>query len=230
MYPLASIVTFIVFGIIMDYHNGFGPIPLEDLKLRMKAAEFPSAIKHQSWQEWRLIDRFADPKYTFGDLLEYAKELTKEPTAKEDAKTVLREYIVTLETMAQTKKDRDNEKNEIKKMIYLLREQQSFEFFDTDDPKSPAAKLLALGKEAIPYLIDELENGDFTRSVSSRVGTLRTGWHPRHVLRIGDCAYGILAETTGQRFGDDSYIHRPDAKMSPREVREAALQWWKKQK
>jgi hypothetical protein len=51
-----------------------------------------------------------------------------------------------------------------------------------------------------------------------------------YVLRIGDCVNGILKEITGQRFGDSWYIHDPDAKTSPKQVREKAKKWWENQK
>jgi hypothetical protein len=51
-----------------------------------------------------------------------------------------------------------------------------------------------------------------------------------YVLRVGDCVYGILKEQTGQSFGDSWYIHDPQAKMSPKEVRAKAQKWWESQK
>jgi hypothetical protein len=178
--------------------------------------------------ELHLLGIIADPNYSFDDILKHAERL-RSNTTDEEGKKVLSSYIATLKTMARREKERIGEKNEIKRLIYSLRNQEDFAFFTTDDPKSPAGRLLSLGKKAIPYLIDELENDELTRSVSPGVTTKQV--IPRmHVLRIGDCVCGILREITGQSFGDSWYIHGHKAQMSPRAVREQAKKWWKKQK
>ena len=154
-------------------------------KLEKGQASAPRRTGEQSSQELVLIGVFEDPSYTYEDLLRKAKDLSG-TTNDEATKSVLTKYVVTLEKMLGNKKVREAERNEIKKLIYSLRNQRDFAFFTTDDPSSPAAKLLAIGKDAIPYLIDELENEEFTRSVSPQVATNRKILSPMYVLRIGD--------------------------------------------
>jgi hypothetical protein len=180
-------------------------------------------------EEFALISRLADTKFTFDDLLKYAKELAKS-TANDESKKTLGKYIDILEHMARTKSKQLKETNRIKKLIYSLRDQRGFEFFTTDDPTSPASKLLAVGKEAIPYLIDELENNELTRSVAPEISRNRRVISPLYVLKVGDCVCGILREITGKQLGDSWFIHAPQAKMSPKQVREEAKKWWDKQR
>src|SRR5262249_55847968 len=143
-------------------------------------------------------------------------------------KKVLGKYVTTLEAMARTKKARESEKDELKRLVYALRHQREFAFFITDDLNSPAAKLLQIGKKAIPYLIAELDNAELTRSVCREISTNRRVISPLYVLRVGDCAYGILSEMAGREFGDAWYIHGGKAKMSPKQVQEEARKWWAK--
>jgi hypothetical protein len=182
----------------------------------------------QPIEEVELIIMFEDPTYTYKDLLKYAERF-RAATSDKEAKKAMGKYIDTLKAMARTEKKRENEKNGVKKLIYALRDQYDFWAFTAKDPKSPAAQLLAFGEKAIPFLIDELENDELTRSVSLAIST-KPVIPTRHVLRIGDCVCGILQEITGRSFGDSFYIHDPIAKMSPKAVRDEAKKWWAKQK
>lgn len=184
----------------------------------------------QSAEEGELIMRFSDGQYTFSGILKYARDLEKK-VADRDVRKVIDRYITTLELTVREQKNSANEKNEIKKLVYSLRDETEFAFFIPKNMSCASAKLLALGKKAIPYLIEQLDNESFTRSVSVEVVTPGQKRAPTfHVLRVGDCACGILREITGKSFGDAWYIHGPEAKMAPREVAEEARQWWRKQK
>jgi hypothetical protein len=177
--------------------------------------------------EVALLASFADAAYTYDDLLADAKDLLLIADDR-NTKCLLTTYIGTLERMAKTKKEKENEKNEIKKIIYSLRFQRDFRI-DVSDSTSPAGKLLAIGKKAVPFLIGELENDDFTRSVSPEISVNGKVVRPMYVLRVGDCVCDILNDITGQRFGGGEFIHGTHCKVSPKQVREEAKSWWDKQ-
>ena len=189
----------------------------------------PKVAGKQSMAELLLISRISNDQYTFDDLLKYAKSL-KDDAADDETKNVLGRYVVTLDKMTRSNKGRNQEKNEIKRLIYDLRDQREFAFFTTHDPQSPASKLVALGRNAIPFLIDELENDDLTRSVSPEISTNKKVLRPFYVLKVGDCVYGILKQITGEDFSDSWYILDPGSKTSPKDVRAKAQKWWDSQK
>ena len=178
----------------------------------------------QSDEEIILVSMFADNRCSFQDLLVKAKELHKTSINSETKKTI-QNYITTLERMAIKKNDR--QEDTITKLIRQLKNQQAFEFFSSTDSDSPAFVLLKSGARAIPYLIDELENDDFTRSVAPEIVANGRVLHPMYVLRIGDCVAGILDKLTGKQFGDSAYIHSAKAKMTPKQVQIEAQKWWK---
>lgn len=178
-------------------------------------------------EELDLISRFADSDYSFNDLLRLARKLERESN-EANVKVVLGKYVATLERMVQAKKEKKKQ-DEIRELVLRLRDQQDFAFFLAHGQESPASKLFAKGKAAIPFLIEELENDDLTRSVS--VAVTRKETIPQiHVLRIGDCACGILRKITGQNFGDAWYIHKGNGKMSPKDVRDQASKWYAQEK
>jgi hypothetical protein len=179
----------------------------------------------QSPEERELIGRFADPTASLEDIQKQAENLSVR-TENATTKQILEHYIGTLKAMAKKKKDQEQEKNEIRKLVYSLKAQRNFAFFATDDAKSPAGRLLSLGDKAVPFLIDELDNGDFTRSIAG--DGFRRADRPvfMHVQRVGDCAAGILWQITGQSYGDRWNIHDPRALISPKEVKSLYKKWW----
>lgn len=181
----------------------------------------------QTDEELDLIAKFSGDPVSFDDLLEYAREI--QLNAKSDrARKALDRYITTLKAMADKKTAVEKEKDKVKKLLNSLRDQRDFGWFIAHDPASPAAKLISLGKDAIPHLIDTLENDDFTRSVYCPVHTSRE--IPEHrVMRIGDCACGILSILTGKNFGDKWCIHDPGAQVPPKDVKRLYKEWWDKQ-
>ncbi|MBI4613616.1 MAG: hypothetical protein HY720_08410, partial [Planctomycetes bacterium] len=97
-------------------------------------------------------------------------------------------------------------------------------FILSNDPAdtSPAARLVEMGLDAVPRLIEAIADERFTRAVSSvnRYGDYR-------VLRVGDCATAILERIAGRTFhpwvqlGDS--IHA-DGVVG--ETRARAETWW----
>jgi hypothetical protein len=179
-------------------------------------------------EEFRFILKVEKPEYSYDDLLKYAKQL-RDASSDNNAKRVFEKYIATMQSMAAKEKQWENEKDQIRKLVFSLRHQTNFESFTVSDANSPAAKLIAIGKGAVPYLIDQLENDALTRSVYGD-SFIENNFAPQlRVQRIGDCAAGILRKITGKRFGDSLNIHDPGAKMTPKEVKRLYKEWWDKQ-
>ena len=69
-------------------------------------------------------------------------------------------------------------------------------FNDPRKDKSPAHQLVKLGHDAVPQLIEAMDDRRFTRSV----GYHRDFRFSHHVLRVGDCAVSILERIAGRGF------------------------------
>jgi hypothetical protein len=214
-----------IFGLVMVFLSSFiGIIGLGTLNVLAKSMN----QEKQTVEEFRLILKFEDRKVSFDDLLKYAVEVRDDAT-DERTRKALAKYVDILRAMERTKKDRDNEKDEVKRLIFSLRYQRDFGEFRADDRNSPAAKLMALGKKAVPYLIDELENDELSRSVSGERFMDGVAPPKLHVQRVGDCAAGILWKITGKKFTESPNIHEPGADLTAKEVRSMYLAWWKQQ-
>jgi hypothetical protein len=149
-----------------------------------------------------------------------------------------REYLAVLRRMVaedeaeakRAKPDRPPTKREqIAELIFHLREQKYQGFppfcdifgdfgFGGGNKNTPAHQLVDFGYDAVPQLIDALEDRRLTRAVSSS----RHSSYPYHVLRVGDCAAAIL-----ERIADRSFESRPH--MSAQKATETKMRvqaWW----
>ena len=72
----------------------------------------------------------------------------------------------------------------------------SCDIFDTLAGKkgTPAHKLVDLGYEAVPQLIEHLDDERYTRSV----GYHRNFYFSHHVLRVSECAMTIISRIAGR--------------------------------
>lgn len=100
-------------------------------------------------------------------------------------------------------------------------------FFGGDNPreKTTAGRIEAIGIDAVPVLIEALEDARFTRTL----GCHRT-WSFRsyYVVRIGDAAREILENITGQHFWNRINTNGAMIKDGQaKEVKERYLAWWK---
>ena len=103
-----------------------------------------------------------------------------------------------------------SKKEQIAELIFQLRDQNGHQFSqpgscDIFDPISvkqdtPAHRLVKMGYDAVPQLIEAMEDQRFTRSV----GFHRNFYFSHHVLRVGDCALTILERITGRSFWEAS--------------------------
>jgi protein-S-isoprenylcysteine O-methyltransferase Ste14 len=87
---------------------------------------------------------------------------------------------------------------------------------------SPAHRLVNMGYDAVPQLIDHLDDERFTRSVGFR----RSFYFSHHVLRVNDCALAILEQIAGRRFWSPSstFSYMSKDKQAPETKRK--IQAW----
>jgi hypothetical protein len=117
----------------------------------------------------------------------------------------LDEALSVLSVMVEEDKRRDNAKRgSLADLVFRLRDQNGWQvasltglniFHDPRRDQSPAHQLLARGVEAVPILINAVDDRRFTRSVAHG----RFDFDP-HVLRVGDCAQDILIEMNLRAF------------------------------
>ncbi|MBI4559524.1 MAG: hypothetical protein HY706_18200 [Candidatus Hydrogenedentes bacterium] len=96
-------------------------------------------------------------------------------------------------------------------------------FNDPRGEESPAARLAAMGYDAVPQLIEVLDNCSFTRSVDYG----RDFFFSHQVLRVGDCALVILERIAGKDFYSTSHWKESAVETGDMvEVKRAILEWW----
>jgi hypothetical protein len=161
------------------------------------------------------------------------------PEAKEHARQA-REYLALLKHMVaedekhakRQKPEKPTKREQIAELIFQLREQNGHQFLQPgwcdifDDfgggamrnKRTPAHQLVEFGYDAVPQLIDVLEDRRLTRSV----GFGRNFYFSHHVLRVGDCSHAILERITGRDFRAGTSFDEKSA-----DARKAAQAWWK---
>jgi hypothetical protein len=88
---------------------------------------------------------------------------------------------------------------------------------------SPAAQLVDFGYEAVPQLLDVVEDERFTRSV----GFCRDFFFSHFVLRVGDCAVAILERIAGRRFWQPRTTSAAMLKDGQSKTAKQAIEaWW----
>ncbi len=90
--------------------------------------------------------------------------------------------------------------------------------------KSPAQQLVEIGFDAVPQLIESLDDQRLTRSV----GYHRDFYFSHHVLRVGDCAEQILCRIANRNFYQRTYTNgamvKDGAQMA---VKKQVEDWWR---
>jgi hypothetical protein len=124
---------------------------------------------------------------------------------------------------------------QVAELIFRLRDQSARQttdpgscnvFADERGEDSPAHRLVRIGSEAVPALIDALGDTRFTRCV----GHHRSFYFSHHVLRVGDCALAVLEAIAGRRFWQATYTNAAMVKDGQAaETRQRVLAWWKEQ-
>jgi hypothetical protein len=174
-------------------------------------------------QMWQAVLDFGHPSVSRPQLLERFERIVRNYPQSEHV-TRARETITLLKQMI--KEDEEHAKKraagkpfeqlskreQIEELIFQLRDQNgkqdsqpgSCDIFDDFDPETrgrvdkdtPAHQLVKMGYDAIPQLIEVLEDQRFTRSV----GYHRDFYFSHYVLRVGDCAEQIITRIAGRSF------------------------------
>jgi len=180
----------------------------EDWPLRKRVAEDLSEM----WM-WRAIRAFGVPERSRAEILALCERLTEhvpDTTHAERASgtaALLRKMIAEDEAHAKTAKPLAELTGEarIRELIFRLRDQNGHQwsqpgscdvFADPREEESPAHRLAAAGHEAVPLLIEAIEDESFSRSV----GFWRDFAFSHYVLRVGDCALAVLRRISGIAF------------------------------
>jgi hypothetical protein len=183
---------------------------------------------------WAAVEQFGNRDVSRTELIKefevFIKRFPESPEAYE-----ARQYAAKLTLMvAQDKARRAVEPGDWAKMstdararelVYQLRDQNGEMRFFADDreifnnikgQETPAARLLKMSLDAVPALIDALEDDTLARSVSVRYNSYTPDYE---VLTVGDVARAILFRIIGRRFYEPS----------PREVADGQAQSVKEQ-
>jgi hypothetical protein len=178
--------------------------------------DFVRAFEDLSVSRKELLTRIEDivRKYPESKPAKDAKEDPFGYTVGQHAK-MARHYASVLKRMVREDEVHDRKpakpekemtrQERLAELIFQLRDQNGHQFdqpgrcdifLDPRGEKSPAHQLVAMGYDAVPQLIEVLDDDRLTRSV----GYHRNFYFSHHVLRIGDCAEKILERIAGRSF------------------------------
>ncbi|MDJ0976278.1 MAG: hypothetical protein QNJ98_17590 [Planctomycetota bacterium] len=125
-----------------------------------------------------------------------------------------------------------SKKEQIAELIWQLRDQNGQQwsqpgwcdvFADPRGDESPAKRLVAMGFDAVPQLIEALDDERFTRSV----GFHRNFYFSHTVLRVSDCVEAILSSIAGSPFWEPATTSSTVGKDGKtKSVKEQAQAWW----
>lgn len=208
--------------------------PLERPLVRVVADEIANN------RVWKAVLEFGDPEIPRGRLLDTFREIQKRFPDCSHAPMV-KETVELLEKMAKEDEAHVEPRKplaqlpvgeRVAELIFRLRDQNGrqwsqpgqCDFFN--DPKgeeSPAHLLVKMDADAVPQLIDALDDLRFTRSV----GFHRNFYFSHHVLRVGDAALAILSRIAGKTFWDRNYTNGAMTKDGgAKAAKVAAVAWW----
>ena len=163
-----------------------------------------------------IVYSFGDLKLSWGSLrkklewfIEHFPEFGELPVAKELLKAI--DETVTLE-------ERPRSADPIDKLIDAL-------VYDIAEGKNtPASKLVAMSRKAVPKLIDALTDRRLTRRLYGRNPMNDTA---ERVYRVGFRANEILAEIAAKQFNDQDFPSLEGFDDHMRMVKANVLAWWK---
>ena len=191
---------------------------------------------------WRAVLAFEDPSITRPQLLEKFQDIVDHfPESKHAERAT--ETADLLKKMIAEDKEHVNQKvpslDELEgdalvaELIFQLRTQNGRQwsqpgacniFLDEREKNSPAEQLVALGLDAVPQLIEAMDDQRFTRSV----GFHRNFYFSHHVLRVGDCAEQILFRIAGRGFYARDHTNGAMVKDGKAQTtKERVKAWWK---
>jgi hypothetical protein len=162
---------------------------------------------------WRSVLAFGEPKVSRAQLLQRFRRFLRNYPDSEYAPRA-REMSALLAQMVQEDAEHAratarklfaarSKDERIADLIFRLRDQNGYQFSQPGAcdvfwtrKDSPAHQLLRHGYDAVPRLIEALEDRRFTRSV----GFHRAFYFSHHVLRVSDAAEQILTRIAGRSF------------------------------
>jgi len=190
---------------------------------------------------WEAVEAFGDPSIGRKELLLEFQYIVKHfpegkhaDRAKKTAK-LLKQMVEEDESRAHEKRkplDEMTTEERGAELIFRLRDQNGHQLFqpggcdifnDRRGEESPAHQLVKIGFDAVPQLIEVVDDRRFTRSV----GCHRNFYFSHYVLRVGDCAQRIIERIASRRFytrTDTNAAMVKDGEES--EVKKRIKAWW----
>jgi hypothetical protein len=120
----------------------------------------------------------------------------------------------------------------IDELIYALRDQNAIQgrqpgrcdiFWSRNGTTNTAAHYLAaIGRPAVPKLIEALEDRRLTRSI----GFHRSFYYSHSAMTVGECARQILERTSGENFHVNDLVIYMLREKEIRETRRVVEKWW----
>jgi hypothetical protein len=185
---------------------------------------------------WRAVEAFGDPTVPRARLLKRFQRLVRNYPESEHAKRA-RETASLLEKMVREDAEHAKQRaarpfaklskdEQIADLVFRLRDQNGHQFSQPgscnvfwtrgDKEDSPAHQLLRHGYDAVPRLIEALDDPRFTRSVEFH----RNFYFSHRVLSVGDAAGQILTRIAGR-----SFYARADADKAP-SIKDQVRAWY----
>ncbi|MEK6235558.1 MAG: hypothetical protein N2C14_12690, partial [Planctomycetales bacterium] len=183
----------------------------------------------------RIVMRWAmfaigDPKVSREELLAQFRRVVERFPRGEHAEEA-KEAVALLTEMVKEDRRHANRKakpfekmtkdEQIAELIFQLRDQTGIGemiFFPEEEKTTPARRLVEFGYDAVPPLIEVLEDKRFTRSVEL---DFFGGFLPESVLRVGGCARVIVGEIAGRTF------HQASADQGEQQtIKQQIEKWW----
>ena len=197
-----------------------------------RSAEFGHALM------WHAVLKFGNPEVSRAELLdEFSGFEKKFPDSQHIQRA--RETAELLEQMVREDKehaqlqqppfDEMPTEQQVAELIFQLRDQNghqwsqpgSCDFFnDLRGAESPASQLLEIGFDAVPQLIEAIEDKRFTRTVAYH----RNFYFSHHVLRVGSCTTTILERIASRTFYELKYANEVTGNEPT--TKQRAQEWW----
>lgn len=190
---------------------------------------------------WNAVVAFGDRRTPLRDLVEPFRGFLSTWPASKHAATA-KEAVAVLERMLEQEAARSSSPKAIESMtkdeqiaewIFRLREQNGYQFGQPGSPsiwpddrgeQSPAERLAAFGYDAMPALIDAIDDVEFTRTV----GFWRDFTYSHYVVRVGDAALAVMERIAGRSFWSGKYTAASMVKdEQQKETQERVRAWWK---
>ncbi len=169
---------------------------------------------------WRAVVAFDDLSVSRPELLKKFETIVKH-CGKSRTKGLAKEMVKILQQMIRedavhSKRphvpiEQMSSEDRIAELIFHLRDQNGKQYGHPgflsvlDDPRadqSPAERLFEMGYDAVPQLIEALDDYSLTRSVSCH----RPYYFSHHVYRVNDCALEIIELIAQRSFYGRSYV------------------------